>query len=205
MAPLRGFVYAMSLSWPFATGREDFGVLHVVVNARSQSPTDVISSLKLVKDAVPATKGLLTGFRLIPQGKKLVAMADEFVASRQETMKFVNEIDEVKSKAATFRTTVNALKVEDSVKHALELLATVRALRQQKGWKEEGSQLAMNNALEELKGLCKDIVNQHVIAEATPWVLSQAETLKASRIISKPPAYNVLQLASEFKAIYNED
>lgn len=195
----------MSLSWPFATGREDFGVLHVVVNARSQSPTDVISSLKLVKDAVPATKGLLTGFRLIPQGKKLVAMADEFVASRQETMKFVNEIDEVKSKAATFRTTVNALKVEDSVKHALELLATVRALRQQKGWKEEGSQLAMNNALEELKGLCKDIVNQHVIAEATPWVLSQAETLKASRIISKPPAYNVLQLASEFKAIYNED
>ena len=63
MAPLRGFVYAMSLSWPFATGREDFGVLHVVVNARSQSPTDVISSLKLVKDAVPATKGLLTGFQ----------------------------------------------------------------------------------------------------------------------------------------------
>lgn len=73
MAPLRGFAYAMSLSCPVAGGKTDFSTLNVLVNAATQSPTDVTLCLKVVKDAkTGGTSGLLTGFRLLPQGKRLL-------------------------------------------------------------------------------------------------------------------------------------
>lgn len=117
MAPLRGFVYTMSLSYPVSDGRDDFGILNKLVNATAQSPTVLTPIFQRVRDAKPASSGLLAGFRMIPQGKKLMALAEELVLARAETMKVVGGIDEVKTKASTFRSATTSMKLGDLILH----------------------------------------------------------------------------------------
>ena len=207
MAPLRGFAYAMSLSCPVAGGKTDFSTLNVLVNAATQSPTDVTLCLKVVKDAkTGGTSGLLTGFRLLPQGKRLLSLAEEHVDSCQESIKAVTAVDDVKSKASTFPSAVKSMKMNDLVNQTLELLSTLRSLQQLKCIKDhEGGQAALEGAETEVAALCNDLCDHHVLSEAVPWIESQTETLKTSQIMCKPPGWEVMKLAAEFKAVFRTE
>ena len=207
MAPLRGFIYAMSLSFPVTHAKLHFGTLNMIVNAMSQSPTDVVASLQVLKDAkAGGDQGLLIGFRLIPQGKKIQTLAQEYVDSRQESMKAVNQIDEVKSKASTFRAAVKSMKMPDLVSHCLELMSSMRTLKQMKCFKDdEGSQAALQGAVHELTSLCNEVCDHHVVAESAPWIESQVETLKNSQIMCKPPGWEVMKLAGEYKSVFSTE
>lgn len=86
----------------------------------------------------------------------------------------------------------------------MELLSLLRSLKR-KTAKDEGSKAAMSAAMEEVQLLCKEICNQHVIQEACAWVSSQAETLEHSRIMSKPPSFDVMKVGTEYKNVFSEE
>ena len=204
MQPLRGFVLALSMGMPSAQGKDDFKVLGLIANPGSNNPVEVMDALKIVNDSKPASRGMLAGFRMIPSGKKLLTLVEEFVAGRADSMKLLSGVHEAKSKAVTFQEVVKSLKPEEGVSHCLDLLASLRPAV----GKKPGDDLltaALKQASEEVIKLGGALVEGHVGGEAFTWLCSQAETLQTSYIMSQPPAFEVLKLPAEFKAVLQHE
>ena len=200
MQPLRGFVVTLSVGMPTAQGKDDFKILAKIVNPGTNNPVDVMEAIKIVTDAKPASRGMLAGFRMIPQGKKLVSLVGEFVAGRADSMKLLSQVQDVKLKAVAFQEAVKSLTPKDGVAQCLDLLALLRPVVNKKT-DDAPFTAALKQATEELVKLGGALVEAHVGGEAFTWLSSQTETLQASKIISQPPAFEVLKIAAEFTVL----
>lgn len=199
MNPLRGFVVTLSASLPVASVRDEFRILAKIVNANTQNPTEVVDAVELVKKAMPASMGLLACFRMIPQGKRIMQLVEEFVAGRATSMKLISDLNDIKNKATTLAEVVPSLKVSEGVTQCLSLLSDIRHLTTKK-LEDQSSKIALNQAKEELTKLADTLVNIHVVHEVSPWIQTQSETLRASRVMCRSPAFEITKLKPELES-----
>lgn len=198
--PLRGFVHALSLGMPLQGCKNECDVLSKIINACSKNPTEVTDALAEVKSATPAKRPMIAAFRMIPEGKKIIALVEEYVAGRADALKVVGDINDIKTKALSFQEVSSSLTMQQSVSQCLDLVSLLRPFIAKK-IEDDGTKDALKQAIDEVVKLSSVLVGLHVSQEASVWLSTQAETLKASRVISKPPGFDIMKLLPEFKSV----
>ena len=124
-------------------------------------------------------------------------------------MKLYTELEEVRCKAQTFAATTSGFTVKQSVEQCLEVLSHLHTLtaRHDKivDKKENKDNDGLTKARDETFAFAQKVVSSHAVNEAKSWLCQQAETLRASRIMSKPPAFDVLKLLGETKRVLGNE
>ncbi|CAK9099144.1 unnamed protein product [Durusdinium trenchii] len=197
LASLRGFIKTMSAEFPLESFRCQCKHIGDIVNACSTPPTDITSTLDTMKKAGTEASALVS-FRCLPQGKKLMALAEEFASTKTHLVQFLKGMKDICFEADTCFDSLDGLNQEAACGKLQGLTSGMKKLLAQcDPSKDEGCAAAADDARKKLSHLALHLVSHHLKLDGLPWLqVTQVQTtaLKATRTMSKPPAFPVLKM-----------
>ena len=199
MEPLRGFVDCMAQKYSDSTEdinlQDEFKVVLVLVNGNSSSPDELLQSVEEVSKA-SAEDPILFAFKSIPQGKRLSSLCDMACQSRGHIQAICKKLEKVVEECTVFESTIASLSSEETMKNIASVMSSYKAALPT--FKDKGDDEAVKRQVTLTKSsilrLLKHTLKSYCETEFVSWVGTQAKTLSASKIMTKPPACSLINL-----------
>lgn len=198
MEPLRGFLHCMAEEFGLRDAddqtRAEFITLRLVVNGHSTSP-DKLS--QAVHDISTATKDqpILFAFNAIAQGKRMIAQCQKACESRNQVNEACQKLAKVSDDCKTFQTALAGSTPNDSMKNMSQVVASYKSSLPSAGDAEDGAvRKALALAQSDVLAYAQAMLDAHFKTELVPWLGTQVKTLSASTIMTKPPAFAILNM-----------
>ena len=192
LEPLRGYVGEMAARFSIEPGKRDFGIISIIINAPACNPQEVDDALKALKNEASPDRNILASFKAIPQGKKIMAQAEESQQGQQHLLEVSKQLIDIQNRCESFRLTVADSTIDSAVQKVAGECTSLRTALQKVKSDHEGSQKALVGARKAVEDFAYAVMKQHAVSGGAPYLSTQGKTLQASRIMSAPQTFSVL-------------
>lgn len=203
MEPLVGFVAEMSKRYPTPT-RADFATIDSILGAQGNSPHEVQEALDRLKPKASAERYILASFKSLPQGKKLMSLAEEFVEGKTHLVKIIATFDDIAKRCESHTLAMSGMPMDAAIKAFTSECGSYKAASPNASPDDAATKKALSLANASLKGLAEALLKHHITQEASQYLQVQAKTIAASRILSKPPGFAILTVNDLLEKAINE-
>eukprot|EP00438_Fugacium_kawagutii_P006491 Skav226930 [mRNA] locus=scaffold3020:80637:85839:+ [translate_table: standard] len=191
LQPLGRFIGQMAQKFPTMEERPKFAWLRVILHAADHTPSELEEAINGVKND---TSSVCASFRAIPQGKKLLALAEEHNHSKSHLLKMSQEIKRILQDCESFVCALPGTKPDAAYHNFASLVSSLKTVAPSCPADDAASQKLLSSSVAALRHYGSELIPHHVMHEAIPWLESQCKMLAASKIISRPPAFHILGL-----------
>eukprot|EP00435_Cladocopium_sp_Y103_P061183 s1970_g22.t2 len=188
MIPFRKFVEVMIHSFPVEAERVKFGWLQAISACTEHTPGEVDDALSNVKND---TTPVVASFKAIPQGKKLIQLAEQNSQGKAHLLKTSTELSEICQRCETHTLALPSLKPDDAFQKFASEISSLKTVVPRVPSDDPACQKALANARQAVQGFADKIVEHHCQQEAVPWIQTQNKTLESTKIVSRPPGFAV--------------
>jgi len=203
MEPLVGFVTEMSKRYPTPT-RADFATISSVLGAEENSPHEVQEALDRLKPKASADHYILASFKSLPQGKKLMNLADEFIDGKTHLLKIIATLNEIENRCGSHTSAMTGMPMDAAIQAFTSECGSYKAASPNASSDDAATKKALSQAGASLKGLAEALLKHHIAQEASQYLQVQSKTIAASRILSKPPGFAILTVNDLLEKAINE-
>lgn len=205
--PLKSFLVCMSQRFSDPQSRSDFETLLTVVSGATSSPQHVHLAVETVNKESSPDRSVLASFKAIPQGKRFLSLCEAASAGRAHIQSACEAFQSVTKECEALALVIDGEKSGEAVRkftssHASYKTAFAQA---QQHLEEEAVKSAIARAKNSLIVYVKKLSSHQCKRELVPWMETQEKTLAASRIMSKPPAVDVMTLRPVIEKAFGED
>ena len=194
LEPLRGFVAEMDKNYPDPDTRADFHAISVVLGAAACSPHDVQEAVNQLKTQASADHCILASFKSLTQGKRFMELALEVIEGKMHLVKTISTLDEIAKRCEAHTSAMPGLAMEAAIKAFSSECGSLKAASSQIKPDDAASKKALTQTNSHLQEFAVAMLKHHISQEGCPYLKIQSKTLQASKIMSKPPAFAVLNV-----------
>ena len=194
MEPIKGFVAEMAQNYPESSVKDDFSSLLSVLTAQNGNPHEVEKAIVSLKNDASSDRFILASFKALQQGKKLMGLAEDLIQTKTHLVKVIADLDAIVSRCETHSLSMGDITIEAGMKAVTSECSSLRALASQISADDVGGGTALQKSKDAIKSLAQALLLHHLKKEASSYLRVQADTLDASRIVSKPPEFPVLNV-----------
>lgn len=207
MEGLRGFVKHMATHFPDEQSRNDFHSLTLVAFGSSSSPEEVSKAVEVIKKEAGANRSILASFKAIAQGKKLLSLCEEAHEGRAHINEACQVLEKIVSECDTAKSALGGIDLDKSISQFATALNNYKAaIPATKNVSEDAAvKDRIRKAKESLLDLCKSTTSAYCQRDVLQWIETQVKTLKASRVMSKPPASGIGNMKASLDKIFGEN
>ena len=194
MDPIRGFVSKMAEAFPETSNQQDFQHINLVLTAKDSSPHEVQTAIDALKNEASAERYVLASFKALQQGKKLMSMAEEFIKSKTHLVKVIGDLDSISNKCNTQTMAMSSLSIDQGIKALHGECSLLRTVSSQVSADDVAGTKALHAAKDAVSALATALLKRHITLEGNQYLETQCATLTASRVMSRPPSFSVLNV-----------
>lgn len=205
MVPLYSFVTTMAEKLLIDGVVEQFMTIKTVLRASSLSPAVVKASVKLVRDSAASTEAsVLASFEGLPQGKRILEIADEYVIEREKTHAHLSKIEDAQKGVQSLVLNIKDNYARGEIGQVSELIETLDSI-QKKTLDEESAKRVESTRKLLLNVVIDDkIIDAHLVAEFQPWLVSAQASLTGASTLPGFPVSHIQKLPSTLTAKLGE-
>lgn len=191
LQPLGDFVVQMADKFPAMEQRPKFSWLRVILHALDHTPGELEEAFHGVKND---ESSVCASFRALPQGKKLLGLAEEHNQSKSHLLKMSQQLKRICQESESFVGILGGTKPEKAYGNFVSVVSSLKTVMPSCPADDAACQKLLGSAVAALRQFAAELIPHHVTFEAIPWLEAQSKVLAASKIISRPPAFHILGL-----------
>lgn len=194
MEPIKGFVSEMATNYPEDPVKGDFSSLFSVLTAQNGNPHEVEKAIASLKNDASPDRFILASFKALQQGKKLMSLAEDLTQTKTHLVKVIADLEALVSRCEAHTLSMGDITIEAGMKALTSECSSLRPLASQISADGDGGGNSLQKSKDAIESLAQALLLHHLKQEASSYLRVQADTLAASKILSKPPQFPVLNV-----------